>query len=103
MMNYDFAKMEKLTFRETDLSGAILTRSDIIECNLENVKFVNADLRGTKFIQCNLKNVDFSNANLNGVKFAGSDLTGAKGLDRYFIDNKNSISTTIGEIHKERW
>lgn len=71
---YYTCKILKVSFKNSDLSGA----------NLENCDFREADLRGTNLSGANLKNCDF-----RGARLVGADLEGANTEDTIIEENAN--------------
>ncbi len=57
------ANFGSATFRDVNLTGALLERAN----------FSQADLQGTLFVDCNLDRANFTSANLAGARFVGDD------------------------------
>ncbi|MBO0935936.1 pentapeptide repeat-containing protein [Fibrella sp. HMF5335] len=80
---------EKCTFRKLDLAGALLTKSNFIncqfeECNLSKVTVGNTKFDEVHFIKCRLTQVDFGHCNPFGfsVGFQGCNLDFSVFLNR---------------------
>ncbi len=78
------SKLEESNFSESNLKGAFLENTDIINAeimnvNLENsflvrVNFDNSDLNHTSFKNASLRDISFKNADLSNADFSGSSL-----------------------------
>ena len=65
--NFMGAKLHKVDFTDSDLSGSNFQYANLTECILKNAKLTGADLTGA----------DLTGADLTGADLTGADLTGA--------------------------
>ncbi len=70
-------RLEGVDFREADLAGAVLERSDLYKANGSQASFRRARLAGATLHRAIFLETDFSQADLTAVDFSSSDLRGA--------------------------
>lgn len=92
-VNWDNCRLEDLTVRRADLSGARVRNAKLRQANLLGAKLVGADLAYTDLVKANLSYADLSGANLKGTNLLGADLAYAnlRNADLSFADLTTAV------------
>ena len=77
------SKMNRVTFKDSILDGAIFTKTTMEDIDFSNLSMKNcilthANLKQVNFLNSKLDNIDICGTNFNDVDFSGADLTGSK-------------------------
>lgn len=68
---------EDVALRGRSFAGASAAGMDLVELDLQNTGWQNADLRGTRFVRCNLGGADLTGASARGALLVASNLADA--------------------------
>jgi hypothetical protein len=69
--------LERIAFRNTDLSQSVMCWNDFIDCDLSRADLTRSDIRSATFQRCLFVGADLRWADLRGSAFEGCDFTGA--------------------------
>jgi len=92
-VNWDNCRLEDLTVRRADLSGARVRNAKLRQANLLGARLVGADLAYTDLVKANLSYADLSDASLKGTNLLGADLAYAnlRNADLSFADLTTAV------------
>lgn len=92
-VNWDNCRLEDLTVRLADLSGARVRNAKLRQANLLGAKLIGADLAYTDLVKANLSYADLSDASLKGTNLLGADLAYAnlRNADLSFADLSTAV------------
>jgi len=98
--NFFRADLHGADLHEANLTDANLRDADLRRVNLSKANLRNADLRWTVFREVDLSEADFTDVRLGYTVFADVDMSGVKGLDSVRHDAPSSIA--IDTIYHSR-
>jgi len=73
----DYSKFYNVNLSDNDLGFISLRHSEIIDSDLTNITFKNADLSFSSIVNSNLSGANLQGANLQGANLDGVNLAGA--------------------------
>jgi len=85
---YDYTEQ---TFKDLDLSQAVLKSNSFHECKFERCYFIEAHFQNCRFVNCIFKNCDLSlvqipNCSFSGARFENSKVIGINWTQAYWSD-----------------
>ncbi len=106
------SNMQRCLFKDSELSGLLLSGNNISECNFTGSEINNSQIRRSNleknlFNNCSLQETEFSGSFLSGCDFTNADLSGATlksgGFEKNIVLNTvwnrtSFISTYIADI-----
>lgn len=106
------SNMQRCLFKDSELSGLLLSGNNISECNFTGSEINNSQIRRSNleknfFNNCSLQETEFSGSYISGCDFSNADLSGATiksgGFEKNIVSdtawNRTSfISTQLADI-----
>jgi hypothetical protein len=75
---FGHSKIERVSFRDTDLHESRLCWNDWLECDFKEADLTGADLRGSRYVACSFVRANLTGADLRRSGFEQCDFTDAK-------------------------